>query len=162
VSKQSVPALAELRDVAAHAAAEFGAAGDAVDQAAAAKLGVNRTDLRIIGLVSLAGAMAAGALSDAAQLSPAATTTAIQRLVAAGHLHREIDPEDRRRVVVTVTKATDDLLNRIYGPIEKAGKRLLARYSADELRLITEFLHTGRRLQWEQAKRINALRRRYG
>ena len=153
MSKQS-----DLRGIAARAAADFGAAADAVDQAAATGLGVNRTDLRIIGRVKDAGAMAAGALSDAVQLSPAATTTAIQRLVAAGHLHREVDPQDRRRVVVTVTAATGELLDRMYGPIGRAGERLLAGYSADDLRLIIEFLEAGRRLQLEQADRIRSTR----
>ncbi|WP_051808564.1 MarR family winged helix-turn-helix transcriptional regulator [Actinoplanes subtropicus] len=156
--KQSVPATAELLAGAARAAADFGAAADTVDQAAAATLGVNRTDLRIIGLIKDAGSMAATALSEAAGLSPGATTTAIQRLVAAGHLHRAIDPQDRRRVILTVVTATGDLLDRIYGPIGKAGERLLARYSARELRLITEFMHAGRRLQLEEAERIRSIR----
>lgn len=157
MSKQTLPVTAELRTIAARAAADFGAAADMVDQAAAAKLGVNRTDLRIIGLVKDAGAMAAKALSDAAVLSPGATTAAIQRLVAAGHLHRAIDPQDRRRVVVTVATPTSDLLDRIYGPIGEAGERLLAHYSARELQLITEFLHTGRRLQLDEAERIRSI-----
>ena len=153
MSKQS-----DLRGIAARAAADFGAAADAVDQAAATGLGVNRTDLRIIGRVKDAGAMAAGALSDAVQLSPAATTTAIQRLVAAGHLTRAVDGADRRRAAVTVTPSASALLADLYGPIAQAGHRELARYSAAELGLITGFLRRGHDLQHAQADRIRRMR----
>jgi DNA-binding MarR family transcriptional regulator len=144
---------------AAQAAADFGAAADLVDDAAAAILGINRTDLRILGLVIEAGTLSAAALAGAAKLSPAATTTAIQRLVAAGHLTRTVDAADRRRAVVAPTPNAVDLIERVYGPIEKAGRRELARYSAAELELITGFLRRGITLQLAQAERIREMTR---
>jgi DNA-binding MarR family transcriptional regulator len=157
VSKQSADAVQGLRVAAADAAAAFGAANDAVDSAAAALFSVNRTDLRILGLVAEAGAMAAGALSTAAGLSPAATTTAIQRLVSAGHLSRAVDDRDRRRAVVALTPPARELLDRVYAPIGRAGRRELARYSAEELTVILDFLRRGIRLQLAQAERIRAM-----
>jgi DNA-binding MarR family transcriptional regulator len=157
VSKQSPEAVRELRVAAADAAAAFGAANEAVDSAAAELLGVNRTDLRILGLVAEAGSMAAGSLATAARLSPAATTTAIQRLVAAGHLSRAVDDRDRRRAVVALTPPAGDLLDRVYAPIGRAGRRELARYSAEELTVILDFLRRGIRLQLSHAERIRAM-----
>jgi DNA-binding MarR family transcriptional regulator len=145
------------REEAARAAAELGAANDAVDAAAAAVLGVNRTDLRILGLVMEARAMAAGPLAAAAKLSPAATSTAIQRLVAAGLLSRGVDDHDRRRAVVQLTPAAVKALDRIYSPILTAGLRQLARYSSEELGVITDFLHRGREMQLAEADRIRGL-----
>ncbi|HEU4348393.1 MAG TPA: MarR family transcriptional regulator, partial [Actinoplanes sp.] len=138
-------------------AARLGAANDAVDAAAAAVLGVNRTDLRIIGLVQETGALAAGPLAAAAHLSPAATSTAIQRLVAAGYLTREVDPADRRRAVVRLTPEASAQLDRLYGPIEQAGRRELARYTVAELTVILDFLRRGERMQLGQAARIREL-----
>ncbi|MEV6305711.1 MarR family transcriptional regulator [Actinoplanes sp. NPDC051861] len=146
----------EIRQSAADAAAEFGAAADEVDDAAAGLLGVNRTDLRILGLVSAAGAMTAGVLAVRARLSPAATTAAIQRLAAAGHLRRDVDPADRRRAVVRVTAEASAMLDLAYGPIAEAGHRLLTAYSPAELTLIVDFLRVGRRMQLDQAARIRA------
>ena len=143
-------------EAAANAAAAFGAAADEIDEAAAGVLGVNRTDLRILGLVAAAGTMTAGTLAGAARLSPAATTAAIQRLAAAGHLSRDVDPRDRRRAVVALTPDTGAMLDRLYGPVGEAGNRVLRRYDRTELRLITEFLEAGRRVQLEQAARIRA------
>ena len=158
MSKQSSPEqVTRLRSQVAQAAADFGAAADAVDGAVATLFGVNRTDLRILGLVFAAGAMAAGPLAAAARLSPAATSTAIQRLVAAGHLSRAVDDRDRRRAVVTLTAKALDLLDRTYAPIARAGRADLARYSARDLALILDFLERGIRLQHAQADRIRTL-----
>jgi DNA-binding MarR family transcriptional regulator len=151
VSKQSAVERAAL------AASEFGNAADAVDDAAAAVFGVNRTDLRIIGAVAYRGALTAGQVADAVRLSPAAATTAIQRLVARGHLTRESDPDDRRRAVVDLTAAARRLVQRIYGPVGDAGVAELQRWSAVELELIADFLERGRALQLAEAERIRGL-----
>jgi DNA-binding MarR family transcriptional regulator len=160
VSKQIVPQAALT--AAAQAAADFGAAAVEVDEAAAAVFGVNRTDLRIIGLLHKAGPMSAGPLAVAARLSPAATSTAIQRLVAAGCVTRSVDDADRRRAVVALTPWATDLLAQIYAPIGEAGLAELADYSVAEIALVTEALRRGERLQVAHAERIRGLRRRPG
>ncbi|MGW0071062.1 hypothetical protein ACWDUI_26780, partial [Streptosporangium sandarakinum] len=48
---------------------------DAFDEAAAARLGLNRTDLRCLDVVLAEGPVPAGRISAALKLSPAATTT---------------------------------------------------------------------------------------
>ena len=142
----------------ARAASEFGDAADAVDAAAAVVFGVNRTDLRILGAV-VHGALTAGQVAVAVHLSPAAATTAIQRLVARGHLTREPDPDDRRRAVVALTGSARELAERIYGPVGEAGVASLQRWSAGELELIADFLERGRALQLAEAERIRAMAR---
>jgi DNA-binding MarR family transcriptional regulator len=142
---------------AAAAAAGFGAAAGIVDEAAAAAFGVNRTDLRIIGLLQQAGAVSAGRLASLAGLSPAATSTAIQRLTAAGYLTRTIDDEDRRRAVVALTTMAADLLSEAYAPIARAGRQELSRYSPAQIELIIEVLRGGERLQLAEAERIRGL-----
>jgi DNA-binding MarR family transcriptional regulator len=151
VSKQS-----DLVERAARAAADFGAANTEVDDAVAAVLGVNATDRRIVGLVFAAGSLSAGALAAAAGLSPAATTTAVQRLVAAGHLVREVDPADRRRTVLTLTGSAAEVIRRSYGPVAEEGTRILAGYRPEELEFIERFLRAGIDLQRRHAARIRA------
>jgi DNA-binding MarR family transcriptional regulator len=153
VSKQ----LDDPRELAARAVADLKAANDAVDAAAAAMLGINRTDLRILGLLLEAGTLAAGPLAEAAHLSPAATSTAIQRLMAAGYLSRDRDERDGRRAVVRLTPSAVAGLDRIYAPIRRAGLTELARYSDDEIAVIVDFLGRGRRMQLHQADRIRGL-----
>jgi DNA-binding MarR family transcriptional regulator len=148
----------ELLSAAANAAAAFGAAASAVDQAAATAFAVNRTDLRMIGILNRDGALTAGQLATACGLSPAATTTSIQRLVAAGHATRDTDAADRRRVVVTLTARAKRLLLAIYGPVGQGGVDLLGNYTPKELELLTGFLERGERLQQDQAARIRRLK----
>jgi DNA-binding MarR family transcriptional regulator len=149
VSKQS-----DLVERVAQASADFGAANTEVDDAVADLLAVNGTDRRIVGLVFVAGSLSAGALAAAAGLSPAATTTAVQRLVAAGHLVRAIDPGDRRRTALTLTDSAAATIRASYGPVAEEGARILAGYRPDELALIERFLQAGIDLQRRHAARI--------
>ncbi len=140
----------------AEAAADFGAAADEVDGAVAEVLGVNRTDLRIIGAVALAGELSAGALARDVGLSPAATTTAVQRLVAAGHLTREVDPADRRRTVLALTPGAAEQIERAYGPVAREGQEALEDYTTAELAVVERFLRQGVALQRAHAARIRS------
>ena len=140
----------------ARAVALFQSATDLVDEAAAQHLGINRTDLRCLGLLYAHGPMNAGRLGAAAGLSPAATTAAIDRLERAGYTRRVRAAQDRRGVLVELTSAASAHLEDIYGPVGRTGMELLARYSDAELRLLHAFLADGYRLQVEQAARIRA------
>jgi DNA-binding MarR family transcriptional regulator len=157
MSKQSDLTGARLE--AAAAAAAFGSAAGTVDEAAAAAFGVNRTDLRLIGILHARGALTAGDLALACNLSPAATSTAIQRLVLAGYVSRETDSEDRRRAAVSVTTAATGLLEEFYGPVGAAGMAQLAEYDSEQLALLTDFLRRGEELQRIQAERIRGFER---
>lgn len=127
-----------------------------VDQAAADVLGINRTDLRILGVVHLDGPHSAGRLAVAVGLSPAATTEAVQRLIARSLLGRSTDHVDRRRAVITLTPPAEGLVERLYGPVRAAGFELLRRYTAEELDVIADFLERGRQLQLAEAERIRS------
>ncbi|MEU8638396.1 MarR family transcriptional regulator [Amycolatopsis sp. NPDC048633] len=128
-----------------------------MDEAAASAFGVNRTDLRIIGLIAAAGTLTAGQLATQVHLSPAATTTAIQRLTRAGHLTRRTATEDRRRAVVELTPKAAKLLEEIYAPIGRAGRAILEDYSAEQLALVAEVLRRGEQMQLREAERIRTL-----
>ncbi|GIF11889.1 DNA-binding MarR family transcriptional regulator [Actinoplanes teichomyceticus] len=130
-------------------------AADAFDEAVAAALGINRTDLRALDL--LLGndtPVSAGELSDALRLSPAATTTVIDRLQRAGLADRIPDPHNRRRVLVAATNTARDAENRIYAPVGVAGSEALGRYTHEQLATIVDFLRVARRVQEEQASRL--------
>ena len=139
---------------AARAAAAYGDAADAVDQAVADAIRVNRTDLRILGVIYQHGPTSAGRLAAAVGLSPAATTEAVQRLVARELLARDTDPADRRRAVITVGAAGVGLGEHFYGPVGEAAQALLEGYADAELAVIADFLERARDLQLAEARRI--------
>ncbi|MEV4836399.1 MarR family transcriptional regulator [Nonomuraea sp. NPDC049486] len=127
---------------------------DAFDEAAAARLGLNRTDLRCLDVVLAGGPLPAGRLSVALKLSPAATTTVIDRLERAGMVSRSPDPGNRRRVLVAATDAARSAEAEIFVPVGRAGAQALQKYGPDELAVILDFLRTARGVQEEQAARV--------
>jgi DNA-binding MarR family transcriptional regulator len=147
-------ARAELVSAIMRAVAAFQDGADQVDEAAARRLGVNRTDLRCLGILTRSGAMTAGQLAAAAGLSPGAATTAVDRLADAGYARRVRDQHDRRRVTVEATPAAHARAGEIWGPIAQESHRQLSRRSDAQLRAIRDFLEDGRLLQVEHAARI--------
>jgi DNA-binding MarR family transcriptional regulator len=150
------PREALLKDV-AQAIAQFQSATALVDEAATVYLGINRTDLRLLGLLYSQGPLNAGRLASAAGLSPGATTVAIDRLERAGYVQRLRADGDRRAIVVEATLAARERIEAIYGPVGRIGMERLARYSYSELQLLYDFLVEGHGLQVEQAARIRAM-----
>lgn len=56
--------------------------------------------------------------------------------------------------MVELTPHAVDLLEEVYAPVERAGRELLERYSAEELVFIIDLLRRGERLQLAQARRV--------
>ncbi|GAA4070319.1 MarR family transcriptional regulator [Actinomadura miaoliensis] len=129
---------------------------DTFDEAVAARLGLNRTDLRCLDVVLGGGPLAAGQLSSALKLSPAATTTVIDRLERAGLVARTVDPDNRRRVLVTATDAARQVEQEVFAPVGQAGAQALKRYDQDQRAVILDFLHTALQLHQEQTERLTA------
>ena len=113
---------------------------DAFDHLAAERLGVNETDLHCLNIVENAGGITAGKLAVLSGLTTGAVTGVIDRLEHRGFARRVPDPEDRRRVRVEVTRAFYARADKIWGPVRADWGRALAKFSNEELELITEFL----------------------
>jgi DNA-binding MarR family transcriptional regulator len=113
---------------------------DAFDNLAAQRLGVNETDLHCLNIVENAGGITAGELAVEAGLTTGAVTGVIDRLERAGFARRVPDPGDRRRVKVEVTPRFYARADKIWGPVRADWGTALAKFSADELELIIEFL----------------------
>ena len=134
----------------------FQTAVDAVDEAVAGRLGLNRTDLRCLDLLGQHGAMTAGELATASGLTTGAITRLLDRLEGAGYARRMRDTGDRRRVLVELTELANTRATELYGPIGEAGQTELERYTADQLTLLRDFLRRGRALYEERVGRIRA------
>ncbi|PKV81914.1 MarR family winged helix-turn-helix transcriptional regulator [Nocardia fluminea] len=124
---------------------------DTFDEAVAARLRLNRTDMRCLDVVLARGLLSAGELSSALRLSPAATTTVIDRLERAGYVSRAQDPGNRRRVLIEPTTDARRVAEVIFEPVGRAGAAALGRYDSDQLGLILDFLGTALRVHREQA-----------
>jgi DNA-binding MarR family transcriptional regulator len=134
----------------------FQDATNAVDQAVADHLGINRTDLQCLGVVTLRGPMTAGAVAEACALTSGSVTAVLDRMERAGYLRRTSDPADRRRVLVEATPLAKQRGLELYGPIATSGRERLDAFTTDQLATILDFLRAGRQVQAEQAARIRA------
>ncbi len=134
----------------------FQDATDEVDEAAARRLGLNRTDLRCLSVLSQRDGLGASELAAAAGLTRGAMTTVLDRLEASGYARRAWDRQDRRAVRVEMTAVARKRIDALYRPLARSGARLLATYSTAELAAALRYLEDGRRLQRAHAQRLRS------
>ena len=121
-------------------------AQDRLDQYAAHRFGINRTDLRALDLIGQAGVTSPTALAAALGMSTGATSTVLDRLEAAGYARRDPDPGHRRRTLVRQTPRTEELGDAIFAPVIRGTVSQAAAYPDAALVSIAEFLSAHRAL----------------
>jgi DNA-binding MarR family transcriptional regulator len=126
---------------------------DALDQAVAERLGLNRTDLRCVDLL-LDRPLSLTELAEHAGLSQSAMTTALDRLERAGYACRTRDDNDRRRFLVQLTPALLARVAEIFGPFAAEATADLDRYSTSELETLVRFFTDGSERRARHARRI--------
>ena len=113
---------------------------DRLDQYAAERFGLNRTDLRALDLIGQAGTTSPTALAVALGMSTGATSTVLDRLEAAGYAQREPDPHHRRRTLVRMTARAERLSAETFGPVIRATAEHAANHPDRALRDVAAFL----------------------
>jgi len=134
--------FAELLRLALWRGRRMSAATVLYTQAVADAINLNVSDLLALGILHGAGPISAGQLAILTGLTSGAVTSLIDRLEQQGYLRREPDPNDRRRVVLTLTE---------HPPVETAPpfQPLLARMRQLYATLTPEQLETHLHLQEE-------------
>jgi DNA-binding MarR family transcriptional regulator len=127
-------------------------ATDAVDEAAAQALGINRTDGKCVDILEQHGRMSAGELAHESGLTTGAVTAVIDRLARAGYVQRVADPSDRRRVLVELTSHAREQIEELMGPLGDTGLPKLETYTDEQLELLVDFTRFGRELQERHAQ----------
>jgi DNA-binding MarR family transcriptional regulator len=135
---------------------EYQRAVDTLDQRAADRLGLNRTDLRCLDLIfSAAAPLSPGELATAAGLTTGGVTTAIDRLERAGYATRRRDPNDRRRVTVQPRPLAERAVGEIYGPVAADVNAFLADFDDAVLARMTDLLQYATRQHHDHAARLS-------
>jgi DNA-binding MarR family transcriptional regulator len=104
------------------------------------QLGLGVSDMQFMTYLQLEGPLSPGRLSELSGLKSGTVTGVIDRLEAAGYVHRERDESDRRKVRVVLDESR---LNRAESPYqEKADDlaRVLNTFNDEELDVIARFL----------------------
>ena len=134
----------------------FVSAVDVVNQMIAERMGVNRTDHRVLEILNRRGAMTAGDLAHAAHLTTGAVTTVVDRLEGVDFVRRVRDTEDRRRVLIERTLESTRTAMRYYQPFMSATFDSMTKYSVEELEVVRDFMFGAAELSEEYARRLAA------
>jgi DNA-binding MarR family transcriptional regulator len=115
---------------------------------------LNRTDLRALQVLRSREGMTAGQLARALHVTSGATTRIIDGLVEDGHVMREADRRDRRRVQVRLTPEAARLVDSTFDPLLAELRGLLLDYDDEELATVARFLADVRRLVAAHVRRL--------
>jgi DNA-binding MarR family transcriptional regulator len=127
---------------------------DELTGATAGFVNLNRTDFRALQALNASQGMTAGDLARALRVTTGATTRVIDSLVGAGHAHREWDPNDRRRILVSVTPSAQRALERSLQGLREDLRKALAGYTEAELEAVLRFVGSLRGLARTHSRRL--------
>lgn len=106
--------------------------------------GLHRTDLNALVVImdsaTRGETITPGRLARALHLSASATTAVLNRLEAAGHVVRDRDPGDRRRVGLVMAERATRLGHEFFRPLGAELSRAWVEFTDDERATITRFL----------------------
>lgn len=107
--------------------------------------GLHRSDLAAMNIISQASQrgqrLTPSDVAHRMSLSPAAVTALVDRLAKVGHLRRQPDDHDRRRVRLIVSDQAVAVSVTMFRPLTQAMARALEPYSDEELELVTRVLN---------------------
>lgn len=133
---------------------EYSTAAVLFHGAVAERFGLGVTDLKALDLLQRRGPLAAGEIAAETGLASASVTSLIDRLERKRLARRLRDPEDRRRVIVSLTPRVEEAIVPLF---ESLSRRMLARFRSYDDRLIgsiREFLIRGAREMREETARL--------
>lgn len=107
----------------------------------AGRVGLSATDHKCLDLAVRAdGPLTAGQIAERSGLSTGAVTGVIDRLERAGYVRRVRDPDDRRKVLVEVSKANLAKYGDAFEGVAAALGKVLDGFTPDELSVIERYL----------------------
>ena len=104
------------------------------------KLGLNIADMECLSFLLIRGISNPTELARYTGLTTGSTTAMLDRLEKAKFIKRKPNPQDRRGVLIEVTKKTAETFGPMVAGVQKALNELVASYSAKELAPIADFL----------------------
>ncbi|HSD56515.1 MAG TPA: MarR family transcriptional regulator [Candidatus Saccharimonadales bacterium] len=122
------------------AAADNGISSVLFRNAIGRKLGLNVTDSECLSLLAIKGTSTPTELARYTGLTTGSTTTMLDRLERANFIKRKPNPNDRRGVLVEISKQWQEKAGPLVAGVQKTHGELLSTYSTAELEIIADFL----------------------
>ena len=129
---------------------------DLIGHAAAGRIGINQTDLICLNLLVRHGPMSPGQVAASLGLTTAAISAMATRLEAGGYAHREIDPKDRRRILMHASPTGAERAFSQFDGFYQAVVGLFDSYGERDQKLLIDLLARFRQILIDQAAAIKA------
>ncbi len=113
---------------------------DAGSVVAQAELGIGRSDLAALELLTISGKLTAGDIADQLSISTGTATAVVDRLAGAGYAVRSADPHDRRRILVSITQKGRRRFQEAFRQRWEWLHEVASDLSSDELATVVRFL----------------------
>ncbi|HTF80775.1 MAG TPA: MarR family transcriptional regulator [Cytophagales bacterium] len=125
-------------------------------EAIAHKAGLSGADHKYLGLLMQKGKMTAGELSKLSGLTTGAVTGLIDRLEKKKLVQRQLDPEDRRKVIIVPDMARAlKLLTPVFAELQQKTEALVSSLSKDELQIIERYFISAVDIMNEVTNKLN-------
>jgi DNA-binding MarR family transcriptional regulator len=111
-----------------------------LNQQVGGRLELKGSDLECCELINRYGPLSPSELARRAGLHPATMTGVLDRLERGGWIARERDPADRRAVIIRLLRDRSGEVLKLYAGMNAAMDEVCARYSEDDLELLSGFL----------------------
>jgi DNA-binding MarR family transcriptional regulator len=121
----------------------------------AQNIGLNVTDAECIDFLQEMGPSTAGALAKATKLTTGAITNVIDRLEKAGFVKRTADPNDRRKVIVTLIPDKHARTKQHYARLAAQVEQLFRTYDEKQLSFLIRHTETLDQIYKEQTEKID-------
>lgn len=122
-------------------------------------LGLYSNDFISVDVLREKGPITAGEMSKITGLATGSVTALIDRLEKMGYVHREKDPDDRRKVIIVPDYENKEEVFQTYLPLHHAMMELASSYTPEELTLITQFLGKACTVLEEQINHLSSTTR---
>ncbi|PAE23442.1 MULTISPECIES: MarR family transcriptional regulator [Bacillaceae] len=125
-------------------------------QSIATKLGLNPTDHKCLEVIFKNQPITAGELAEITGLTTGTITGVINRLEGAGYAFRDNDPQDKRRVIISVNqeKAEKEIVP-LFSSFGEEIHKILSQYTVEELQLILGFIKNSNQILLEMIERFS-------
>lgn len=124
---------------------------DLVGNATASRIGINQTDLICLTLLVRHGPMTPSQLAAQLGLTTAAISAMAARLESCGYAARDIDPTDRRKILVTASPAGTNRAFSLFDDLYRAAVTTFSHQAPADLQRLITLITTYRTLLTTQA-----------
>lgn len=122
------------------------------------KAGLSGTDHKYLGFIIQKGQMTAGELAILTGLTTGAVTSLIDRFEQKGLVKRELDKNDRRKIIIIPnTKKITSILEPLYREFQNDTENLIASFTSEELKFLETYFKKYLKLMDDTINNLNAI-----